>query len=547
MSKLFIAASVLCGALVLSACQQPQQVAVKTAQPVKADLYKPDTAFPELFAAVQTQMIFSDSKTFVDATPKQNPAEIAALYQTEKNKSNFVLKAFVEQHFDLPSPLPVTKVMQEANMQQHLREHWVNLVRSSQKAASQSTLIDLPHSFVVPGGRFREMFYWDSYFTMLGLLRSGQDELVKGMIDNFAYLIDTYGYIPNGNRSYFLTRSQPPFFALMLNAYAEKHGAQSVQQYLPQLEREYKFWMDGQGAQIVPGYKQVAPGYKGQHLIVSAQGDLLNRYYGNANKPRTEAYNKELGWAQALPEAERNDFYNQLLAACESGWDFSSRWFADGKTKTTINTLDVIPVDLSSLLYVMEKTLADMHGQLQHIKEADFYTKRAIQRKNMIAKYHYDQVTGTYQDYNLATGKRTGQLTAATVFPLYVKAATPETATSVASFVEQKLLMPGGLVTSLTPSGEQWDFPNGWAPLQYLAVQGLLNYQHEKLGLEIAKRWLALNEKVYASDGKMMEKYNVVDTQVKAGGGNYPNQDGFGWTNGVDLVFYDLLAQRAQQ
>jgi alpha,alpha-trehalase len=535
-----MAAGALWGALVLSSCQQPQQATAKAVPPVKADLYKPDTAFPELFAAVQTQMIFADSKTFVDASPKQNPGEIAALYQSEKSKQHFALKAFVEQHFDLPPPLPVTRVAQETDMKSHLQNHWANLVRDPQKTASYSTLIPLPHPYVVPGGRFREMFYWDTYFTMLGLLRSGQDELARGMIDNFAYLIDTYGYIPNGNRSYFLTRSQPPFFALMLNAYAVNHGAQSVQQYLPQLEREYKFWMDGQGA-------QVASGYQGQHLIMSAQGDLLNRYYGNANKPRTEAYNKELGWAQALPEAERNGFYNNLLAACESGWDFSSRWFADGKTKTTINALDLIPVDLSSLLYVMEKTLGDMHGQAQHIKEADFYSKRAVQRKNMIAKYHYDQVTGTYQDYNFATGKRTGQLTAAMLFPLYVGAATPEAAASVATFVEQKLLKPGGVVTSLTASGEQWDFPNGWAPLQFIAVQGLLNYQHEKLGLEIARRWLALNEKVYASDGKMMEKYNVVDTEVKAGGGNYPNQDGFGWTNGVDLVFYDLLASRAQR
>lgn len=542
MSRVLFAAGALCGALVLSACQQPPQAATKAAPavPVGADLYKPDTAFPELFAAVQTQMIFADSKTFVDATPKQNPVEIAALYQAQKNKPDFALKAFVEQHFDLPPPLPVTKVTQETDMQQHLRNHWVNLVRSSQKTASRSTLIDLPHPFVVPGGRFREMFYWDTYFTMLGLMRSGQDELVKGMLDNFAHLIDTYGYIPNGNRSYFLTRSQPPFFALMLNAYAAKNGTQSVQQYLPQLEREYKFWMDGQGA-------QVAAGYKGQHLMVSAQGDLLNRYYGNANKPRSEAYNKELGWAQALPESERNGFYNNLLAACESGWDFSSRWFADGKSKTTINTLDIIPVDLSSLLYVMEKTLADIHSQLHHVSAADFYTKRAAQRKAMIGKYHFDPATGTYQDYNIATGKRTGQLTAAMVFPLFVGAATPEVAVRVADFVGKKLLMPGGVVTSLTASGEQWDYPNGWAPLQYLAVQGLLNYKQETLGLEIAKRWLALNEKVYASDGKMMEKYNVVDTQVKAGGGNYPNQDGFGWTNGVDLVFYDLLAAQPKQ
>jgi len=527
--------------LLLVSCQKQSAIndgnGMNIAATQPAIVYRPDVDIPELFARVQTEMIYPDSKTFVDAIPKEKPASIMKQYTAEKDRVGFDLKTFVEQHFELPAALPVTHVSNETNMQEHLKAHWINLLRNPQKTSEYSTLVQLPHPYIVPGGRFREMFYWDSYFTIVGLLQSDQDQLAKDMIDNFAYLIDQYGFIPNGNRTYFLTRSQPPFFAAMLKLYAQKHGMDSVIEYLPQLEKEYTFWMDNQ--KTIP-----AKNSKGNHLIVLGNGDYVNRYFGAQDVPRAEAFNKETKWAQDLAENDRANFFKNLRAACESGWDFSSRWYADGKTKTTINTMDLIPVDLSSLLYSLESILAELHQYKHQQERADFYSKRAAQRKVFIQTYHYDAATGTYQDYNFVTGERTGQLSIAMAFPLFVNAATPEAAKSVAKHIKEKLLMPGGVVTTLTASGEQWDYPNGWAPMQYITVEGLLQYNQKPLALDIAKRWLALNERVYREEGKMMEKYNVVDTHIKAGGGNYPNQDGFGWTNGVDIAFYNLLNQQ---
>lgn len=499
-----------------------------------APLYQPDLDIPELFARAQMEMIFPDSKTFVDAVPNKKPVDIMALYNSEKDKPDFDLKAFVEAHFTLPEPLPVTEVKDEGDMLTHLKAHWVNLLRNPQKTSDYSTLIQVPNPYIVPGGRFREMFYWDSYFTLVGLLQSEQDKLALDMIDNFAYLLDQHGYIPNGNRTYFLSRSQPPFFAAMLQLYAQKHGIESIVKYLPHLQKEYAFWMDNQAENLVASQS-------GKHLVVLENGDYFNRYYGSRDVPRAEAFNKEATWAETMNVADKPLFFRNLRAACESGWDFSSRWFADGKNKSTIHTMDIIPVDLSSLLYSLEKTLADLAQHQKQKELADFYMARAEKRKALIQQYHYDAATGTYQDYNYVTGKPTGRLSIAMAYPLFVGAATPESASHVAAVIEEKFLKSGGVVTTLVDSGEQWDYPNGWAPMQYIAVQGLLHYNAKPLALEIAKRWLALNERVYKEDGKMMEKYNVVDTQLKAGGGNYPNQDGFGWTNGVDIAFYHLL------
>ena len=501
-----------------------------------ASRYQPDRDLPGLFARVQVEKLFPDSKTFVDAIPLLPPAEIMARYQEAQAATEFDLKAFVQQHFRLPEPLPAIAVDTQRPLREHLRNHWQNLQRQALEAEAYSTLIPLPNPYIVPGGRFREMFYWDSYFTLVGLLLSEQDELALGMIDNFAQLIDRYGFIPNGNRSYFLDRSQPPFFAAMLQLYGRKHGLESVVKYLPQLEHEYQFWMDGQVADW-PANRE------GRHLITLANGDFLNRYYGAREVPRAEAYNTELGWAQTLAVDNKPLFFRNLRAACESGWDFSSRWFGDGKSMASIHALDIIPVDLTALLYSMETTLADFYQHQQLPERAAFYAARAEKRQQLLHQYHYDAASASYQDFNIRTGKFTGRMSLAMVYPLYFGAATPESADKIAQTLAQQFLKPGGLVTSLSFSGEQWDYPNGWAPLQYLAVEGLLRYGHKDLALDVARRWLALNERVYREEGKMMEKYNVVDVQLKAGGGNYPNQDGFGWTNGVALAFYHLLEQ----
>jgi alpha,alpha-trehalase len=485
-------------------------------QPQQKPPYLPDELFGELFKEVQQTKVLGDYKTFVDAIPKSAPKDILAAYEKEKTKPRFDLKSFVLDHFELPPPLPNTEVNTDRDLKTHLQSHWKNLVRQPVKTDPNSTLIELPYPYVVPGGRFREMFYWDSYFSILGLLESNEDELALGMIRNFAFLIDQHGYIPNGNRSYFLSRSQPPFFAATLIAYGEKFGVEAILEFLPQLEKEYTYWMDGHTS-IPDGV------YTGQHLIVLKNGAFFNRYYGAKDYARAEGYGKEMRWAESIPKEEQPQFFRNLRTVCESGWDFSTRWYADGQHKSSIHAMDLAPVDLNSLLYMAEELLAQLHRQSENEKQAQFYTNRAAKRKAILHHYFFDRSQQIYLDYDFVGDSLTSRPTLAMLYPLYAQCATRDAAKGVADFVEKHFLSPGGLVTSLVDSGEQWDYPNGWAPHQYIGVRGLLNYEQEELAQTIAQRWLQLNEKVYREEGKMMEKYNVVDTTLQGGGGEYPN------------------------
>ena len=198
----------------------------------------------ELFVDVQTQQVLSDQKTFVDCEPKHAVEDILKEYRKEKDAEGFNLKAFVLAHFDLPvnKGLPESFVV-SATAEEHVNQLWDVLTKYPEE--SNGTLIPLPEKFIVPGGRFREIFYWDSYFTMLGLQVCKKTDQVEHMVDNFAYLINKLGFIPNGNRTYYLGRSQPPFFALMVNLLSEERGVATLLKYQAALEKEYYFWMYG--------------------------------------------------------------------------------------------------------------------------------------------------------------------------------------------------------------------------------------------------------------------------------------------------------------
>ena len=219
---------------------------------------------------------------------------------------------------------------------------------------------------------------------------------------------------------------------------------------------------------------------------------------------------------------------------------FFSRWFEDGATLSTIHTTDIIPVDLNCLLFNLEETLGKAYHYAND-QQAQKYFDRSEKRKNALNTYCWNENEGCYFDYDHKAGKQTKSLTLATAFPLFFSIASPKQATSVAAALENHFLSPGGLRTTTVKTGQQWDAPNGWAPLQWIAIKGLLNYGHDELAKEIAGRWLTINEKVYTNTGKMMEKYNVVDINLEAGGGEYPAQDGFGWTNGVYLKLNSLF------
>jgi alpha,alpha-trehalase len=408
-------------------------------------------------------------------------------------------------------------------LSEHIDRLWDALTRSSATAPEYSSLLPLPRPYVVPGGRFREIYYWDSYFTMLGLSQSGRHDLIEDMVSDFAYLIDTYGHVPNGTRTYYLSRSQPPFFYWMVGLSAPEDTASAFAKYLPQLRREYAFWMDGE--------RSVRPGEAFRRVVAMQDGTVLNRYWDDSDAPRDESYRDDTQLARdsGRPAAP---LYRDIRAAAESGWDFSSRWFADGKSRATMDTTEIVPVDLNSLLYGMEIAIRRGCERSGDAACADEFKHRAARRRAAIERTLWDP-SGAYFDFSWTQHRRVPRLSAATLYPLFVGLTSAHRAATVAALTRRRLLEPGGIVTTPIATGQQWDSPNGWAPLQWIAVSGLRGYGQSALARTIACRWVSNVDDVYRHTGKLVEKYNVVELGTSGGGGEYPTQDGFGWTNGV--------------
>ncbi|MCI1188343.1 alpha,alpha-trehalase TreF [Hymenobacter sp. DH14] len=494
----------------------------------------PRQLFPGLFEAVQLGRVFSDNKTFVDAAPRQAPAAILAAWRREKARPGFRLKAFVESHFDVPTNTATTfQTNQAAGLRHHLDTLWTVLARpaapatdSADKLAPFRSLVPLPHPYLVPGGRFREVYYWDSYFTMLGLAEANKTQLLRDITDNFAYLIGRFGFVPNGNRTYYLTRSQPPFFASMVQLLARDRGNAELLRYRPALEAEYRYWMLGSAT--------IKPGTAAHRAVRLPTGAVLNRYWDESSQPREESFAEDVAAAKKSRQPAAQ-FYRNVRAAAASGWDFSSRWFGPTGGLGSIQTTDLVPVDLNCLLYNLEMTLAEAARVAGQAAQARSYTAKAAQRKAALLALSWDAKAGWFQDYNWRTRRRSAVRSLAGVFPLAFGLATPAQAARVGAELKINFLKPGGLVTTLSRTGQQWDAPNGWAPLQYLVIEGLMQYQQKPLADTVARRWTRLNSRVFAQSGKLLEKYDVLNVNRPAGGGEYPLQDGFGWTNGVLL------------
>jgi alpha,alpha-trehalase len=489
----------------------------------------PSQLYGQLFEDAQMQRVFPDGKTFVDAVPHDAPAIVMRRYQNERRTPGFDLAAFIQRNFTVRRPKESTyRSTPGEDVCTHIDNLWHVLERKPDDAqrAAYSSLLPLPRPYVVPGGRFDEVYYWDSYFTLLGLDESGRHDLALSMVENFASLIDRYGHIPNGNRTYYLSRSQPPFFASMVELIAARSPdpAAVYASFLPALSKEYAFWMEGADG--------LEPGKAHRRVVRLKDGTLLNRYWDDRDSPREESYREDVATARAS-NRRAAEVYRDLRAGAETGWDFSSRWLADGKTLATIRTTALLPVDLNSLLFHLETTLAKAYALSRNAEKAAEFNARAAQRKAAVLRYLWDPGEGVYTDYLWREGKPSAQVTAASLYPLFFGLATKSQADRVAKVVQAQLLKPGGLVTTAVESGEQWDAPNGWAPLQWIAVKGLADYGESDLARTIAARWMNNVVAAYRRTGKLMEKYNVVDPSVAGGGGEYPGQDGFGWTNGV--------------
>lgn len=481
-----------------------------------------------LFADVAAAGIFKDFKEFADAVPTESPLELLSQYRAQRPTTTGALRNFVLEHFQFadggsgpPAPppgLPLTE---------HIARLWPHLTRRSENPAPYSSALALPQPFVVPGGRFHELYYWDSYFTMLGF-GAEQRQLRSAMIADFSYELHRYGHIPNGNRSYYLSRSQPPFFFKMLSLTSPGAEAKAFARFLPELKIEYAYWMDGANA--------AAPRHPVRHVVMMPDRSLLNRYWDERDTPRDESYPVDLAIARMHARSPQRT-YRDIRAAAESGWDFSSRWLADRKSLASIETTDIVPSDLNSILFGLERAISEGCTERRDNSCADEFERRAERRRKAMNRYLWNG--RWFDDYRWTDNRRLSNVSAAALYPLFFSVASQQQAGATAELVRARLLGRGGLITTTVATGQQWDAPNGWAPLQWIAVVGLRNYGMTQLAHAAACRWLSTVSRVYRQTGRLVEKYDVVSSQPGSGG-EYSLQDGFGWTNGVTVALIRL-------
>ena len=493
----------------------------------------PSEQFGPLFEAVQGAELFADSKTFADAIARRPPTDIVHAFRQAAPLDRTELKAFVHANFVLPEDRRET-LPRSASLQEQSGKLWQRLTRTAREPAAYDSAIALPRPFVVPGGRFREQYYWDSYFTMLGLKRSGRQDLVEAAIENMGSLLDRFGRIPNGSRSYYLSRSHPPVFYLAAGL-SDDASAEAVAKRLDCMLKEHAFWM--------AGAEDLAKGEEGTRVVRLDDGALLNRFWDDLSVPRDESWSEDVELANRHPDRNRPELWRDIRAAAESGWDFSSRWFGADGTLGSIRTTRLLPVDLNSLLLGLEQAIAEALRVCGRAGEAEGYARAARQRGEAIAAHLWNEELGFYADHDLDTGKVGQLLTAATAFPLFCRCTDPDRADRTRNALG-KLLKPFGLVTTGNESGEQWDAPNGWAPLQWIASEGLRHYGHHDLADEIAARWVKTVDAHFARSGEVLEKYDVISGEA-GGGGEYEVEIGFGWTIGVTLAFQDRLTSQS--
>src|ERR1700733_7905860 len=263
-------------------------LALVPASGVQAQTVPPPVEYGPLYRDVQLRGIFPDSKTFPDLIPHATPQDVVRHYAAARQAPDFDLARFVSTYFS--GPVPPGPAVNPAGKGQTLATYvvrlWPVLTESYISVPPYATLLPLPYPYVVPGGRFREVYYWDSYFTMLGLEQTGNHDLAINMLNDFAFEIGQYGHIPNGNRSYYLSRSQPPFFSLMVELIANTDGSSTYLKYLTALQTEYNYWMEGEADTL--------PGHANRHIVRLLDGTVLNRYWDERKAPRDESYAEDV-------------------------------------------------------------------------------------------------------------------------------------------------------------------------------------------------------------------------------------------------------------
>ncbi len=416
---------------------------------------------------------------------------------------------------------------------------------------TEQGLLYLPRPYVVPGGRFNEMYGWDSYFIQLGLLRDGEIALAKDMADNFVYEIREYGRILNANRTYYLTRSQPPFFTMMLlGVYRKTHDRKWLEDAVPAIEKYYRFWTTEPHLTPANGlsrYYDLGDGPAPE--VLSSEKDAEGRTHYELVKQYFRTHkvtDYDLGeYYDARRDVLTTLFYKGDRSMRESGFDPSDRF-----GKFNIDIIHYNPVCLNSLLYLMEQQTAEILRILDRPADAAIWDKRAQTRAGEVNRLMWDPQAGLYFDYEFVHHRLRNYPFATTFFPLWAGIATREQAAVVARNLPL-FEKPGGVQTSTNASGNQWDAPFAWAPLQMIAVDGLRRYGYTAEADRISREFLSMVLEQYEQRGIIVEKYDAVRRSMDVSRGiqfGYSsNEAGFGWTNAVFTALFDELPAEQQK
>lgn len=487
------------------------------------------------------------------------------LNRTDGKLSKPELEEFVKEYFDdageledwTPSdwtkePAILASIQDKKYRQfaKDLNQIWLILAKRMKPSVIEKperhSLIPVTHGFIIPGGRFTEIYYWDTYWIVEGLLISGMTTTAKGMIENLIELLNKLGHIPNGSRWYYQERSQPPLLTAMVALYYEKTGdVEFLRNNIDALEKEMNYWLD-------------------THIIAFNKDDkvyTLLRYYSPSAGPRPESYYEDYTNAQYLRNGkDPTEFYIDIKSAAESGWDFSSRWFLgpDGDNSgnlTNIGTRNIIPVDLNAIFFKALYNVAKFHSLLKDPRKAAHWAFVAEQWRSNIETVLWNEDDGIWYDYDILNERHRKYFYTSNFAPLWMGAVEQRFLKKHAPRVVDYLYnngifdYAGGIPTSLNNTGEQWDLPNVWPPEVSIvigALEALGTSEGKSLAKNIANQWVRVCYKGYTNSKQMFEKYDAFTAGKVGGGGEYTVQAGFGWTNGLMFELFEKYGKVLQ-
>ena len=487
----------------------------------------PSDIYGDLYREILIMDTVGISRQIANGFPKSEIRDIKLAFRKQKNDDGFDVQSFIKEHWSLSTPRQTGYIADTtSNISDISSDLWSALTYESTQQPQHSSLMPLPHPYISISGEETEMRYLDSYFIMVGLAADDQWEMVENMINNCAYMIDNIGHIPETNRTYMTSRSGQPFFSHMVELLANHKGDEVFTKYLPQLEKEYKYWQKS---------KTEIAEHNGLGHTIKIGGKLLNRYNDPNDEPRDEYFlrDKEGG----------NSVYRAKRANSESGWMMSSRWKSDKARMWNMYTRYLAPVDLNSLMYHLESTLLKAYTLVGNKNNfADIQSSIDVRRLSLDS-LHWNDQKNIFEDVDYRKQAKTNRATLAMMYPLFTKICNQQQADGVASFVESTLLKDGGLMDTDQYTDYEWDAPNGHAPLQYIAVKALDNYGHKDLAKKIALRYTQTIENTFVATGRITEMYNLAETEPQKMVGKYEGKDAYGWTLGVYLGLKKYLKE----